>query len=161
MIILASWGAQGLLCKGHASILGKTGRQGGVCCGGRGERVVENLGHLHCIAFSMQLWKLRHCQALSFLPLPHPCSIVSACFSVSQRQDITVRSVWHWDLVDADAVMGDSQKCLASFCWETNYRTGLEVCLGWGGIAGEARLRMGQKRQKGSPGQAEIDRAMG
>ena len=29
LIILASWGAQGLLCKGHASILRKTGRQGG------------------------------------------------------------------------------------------------------------------------------------
>ena len=34
-------------------------------------------------------------------------------------------------------------------------------CLGGGGIGGEARLRMGQKRQKGSLGQAEIVRALG
>lgn len=68
--------------------------------------VKENLGHLLCRASSMQLWKLRHCLALSFLSLPHPCSVVSACSPVSQRHDLPMCSVWHRDLLDANVRRG-------------------------------------------------------
>lgn len=102
---------------------------------------MENLGHLHCRAFSIQLWKLRHCPALSFPSSPHPCSIVSACFPVSQRHDITVRSVWHRDLLVANVVRGDSQKrrkeCLAGFHRKTKPQDSFgDKCLGEGGDGG-------------------------
>ena len=103
---------------------------------------MENLGHLHCRASSIELWKLRHCLALSFLSSPHPCSVLSVCFPVSQRHDITVHSVWHRDLSDANVVVGDSQKrrkeCLAGFHRENKATAWFgNKCLGRGKVEGK------------------------
>lgn len=106
----------------------------------------------------MQTWKLRHCQILSFLFSPHPCPIISASFSVSRRYNVTLHLCSTRDLLDANVVMGGSQKrrkqsASSTSAGKQSHKTGLEAGVLVGGFGEEAgRTKAGwDGREQESP----------